>query len=103
MNGIHDMGGMDGLGEIVRDENEPAFHEEWERRMLGIVRAMSVGGHMTLDEMRHGTERMDPAEYLRSSYYEHWLDGAERVYIERGFVTREELDARFAELRAEKS
>ena len=27
MNGIHDMGGMQGLGEIGYKENEPDFHE----------------------------------------------------------------------------
>jgi hypothetical protein len=30
MNGIHDMGGMQGLGEIGYKENEPGFHEPWE-------------------------------------------------------------------------
>ncbi len=100
MNGIHDLGGMHGLGPIVREENEPIFHEEWERRMLGMVRAMTVGQHMTLDEFRHAVERMDPVHYLQSSYYEHWLDGTERLCVEREFFSREELDARTAELGA---
>ena len=30
MNGIHDMGGMQGLGELGYHENEPGFHEAWE-------------------------------------------------------------------------
>ena len=98
MNGIHDLGGMHGLGPIVRDDDEPAFHEEWERRMLGMVRAMTVGRHMTLDEFRHAVERMDPVHYLQSSYYEHWVDGAERLFVEKGFFSRDELDARMAEL-----
>ncbi len=100
MNGIHDMGGMHGLGPIVREENEPAFHEDWERRILGIVRAMTVGQHATLDEFRHSVERMDPVHYLQSSYYEHWLDGAERLFVEKGYISRDEFDARVAELSA---
>ncbi len=98
MNGIHDLGGMHGLGPIVRESNEPIFHEEWERRMLGMVRAMTVGRHMALDEFRHAVERMDPVHYLQSSYYEHWVDGAERLFVEKGFFSRDELDARMAEL-----
>ncbi len=31
MNGIHDLGGMHGLGPILNEENEPYFHHEWER------------------------------------------------------------------------
>src|SRR5687767_1912563 len=30
MNGVHDMGGMHGFGPVVREENEPLFHGEWE-------------------------------------------------------------------------
>jgi len=26
MNGVHDMGGMDGFGPVVREANEPVFH-----------------------------------------------------------------------------
>ncbi len=66
--------------------------------MLGMVRAMTVGRHMTLDEFRHAVERMDPVDYLQSSYYEHWVDGAERLFVEKGFFSRDELDARMAEL-----
>src|SRR3546814_11165297 len=39
---------------------------------------------------------MDPAEYLRSTYYEHWLFGMEALLVEKGLVTAEEM----AELKA---
>ena len=29
MNGIHDMGGMHGMGAIQHEKNEPVFHEAW--------------------------------------------------------------------------
>ena len=32
MNGIHDMGGMDGFGKVEVEKNEPPFHEPWEDR-----------------------------------------------------------------------
>ncbi len=30
MNGIHDLGGMHGLGPVLAEANEPVFHEPWE-------------------------------------------------------------------------
>jgi nitrile hydratase len=42
---------------------------------------------------------MPAAEYLATSYYEHWLWGLERLLVEKGLLTRAELEARVAELR----
>jgi nitrile hydratase beta subunit len=101
MNGIHDLGGMHGLGPINPEPNEPVFHEDWERHMFGLMIAVFAGGLYNVDEFRHGIERMDPAHYLTSSYYEHWLESVERLAIEKGWITREEIDARKAKLAGE--
>ncbi len=98
MNGIHDMGGMHGLGPIVREENEPVFHEEWEGHALALARAMMGGGHFNLDEFRHAMERIEPSRYLRSSYYERWLEGTSTLLLEKGVITQDELDARLSDL-----
>jgi nitrile hydratase subunit beta len=29
MNGIHDMGGMEGFGPVQPEPNEPPFHSKW--------------------------------------------------------------------------
>ena len=50
MNGIHDMGGMQGLGEIGYRENEPWFHEPWEMRLWALVQASRVGSLRTYIE-----------------------------------------------------
>src|SRR5207247_765863 len=34
-----------------------------------------------------------PAEYLATTYYEHWLYGLERLLVEKGLVTGKELEA----------
>jgi len=99
MNGAHDMGGMHGFGPVVREENEPVFHEPWERTVYGMQRAIRARGLINIDESRHGIERMPPAEYLAASYYERWLSSLERNLIDKGIVTREELDTRAALLR----
>lgn len=101
MNGAHDLGGMDGFGGIDREPDEPVFHEEWERRAFAITLAMGARGDWNLDMSRFARERMSPADYLVSSYYEHWLHGLERLLAERGLVNAKEIVAREAELTGE--
>ena len=98
MNGIHDLGGMHGLGPIAAETNEPVFHADWERRVFGVMIATFAGGNFNVDEFRHGIERMNPADYLGTSYYEHWLHTIEANLIEKGVITRKELDDRIARL-----
>ena len=75
MNGAHDLGGMHGFGPIDPEADEPVFHEPWERRAFAITLAMGAYGAWNLDMSRYARERMDPADYLTTSYYEHWLHG----------------------------
>ena len=98
MNGIHDLGGMQGLGPVVREENEPVFHEDWERRIFAVLNLLSQPGSITSHEIRHAIERMPPAEYLSSPYYEHWLYAAEDLLDKKGVVTRAELKQRMAKI-----
>src|SRR5215212_7763928 len=95
MNGIHDLGGMHGFGAVEREADEPPFHAPWEATMVAIQNAV-CNTVINIDEFRHGIERMAPAHYLESSYYEHWLDGIARVLVEKGEISAEELDARTA-------
>lgn len=94
MNGVHDLGGMQGFGPIEREENEPVFHEPWEGRVRAMMHLGLRLGLYNIDEFRWSVERMDPASYLSASYYEKWLDAIERLYIEKGVIAREELKRR---------
>lgn len=94
MNGVHDMGGMDGFGPVVPEQNEPVFHAEWERRMYALAGSVMGAAQVNIDEFRHAIERIPPARYLASSYYERWLAATETLLVERGVVTREELLAK---------
>ena len=96
MDGVHDLGGMQGFGPVEREENEPTFHADWEAAVLAMMRAASSRGLFNIDEFRHGIERMAPAHYLRATYYEKWLDGVTRVLVEKGVVGAEELAGRLA-------
>jgi nitrile hydratase beta subunit len=92
MNGIHDMGGMHGMGPIREEKNEPVFHERWEGRVYAINRAMSAWGKWNLDASRHGIERLPPADYLRMSYYEKWLARNIELLVKHGLVTQTEME-----------
>lgn len=96
MDGVHDLGGLQGFGPVEREENEPVFHADWEAAVLAMMRAAGSRGLFNIDEFRHGIERMAPAHYLRASYYEKWLDGVTRVLVEKGVVGAEELAGRLA-------
>ncbi len=87
MNGIRDMGGMQGLGEIGYRENEPGFHEAWEARLFAMVRALRTGS------LRTGIESIPASDYLRMSYYERWYTAFVTRIIERGMVTGAEVDS----------
>lgn len=91
MDGVHDMGGMHGMGPVEAEENEPVFHADWEKRVFAMNNAISALGVRNIDESRHARERMDPAQYLASSYYEIWLDGLVRILSEKGLISTQEL------------
>jgi len=93
MNGAHDLGGMHGLGPIhpEPEAEEPVFHADWERRVFGLVRATGALGRWNGDMSRHARERQHPVDYLRHTYYENWLAGLEKLLVETGLLTAEEL------------
>ena len=93
MNGVHDMGGMDGFGTVEPEPNEPTFHHAWEGRVMAMVRAMGANGVINIDTQRFSRESIAPEVYLASSYYKKWLLGLEQTIVERGFVSPEEIAA----------
>ena len=93
MNGVHDMGGLHGMGPVTPEADEPVFHEPWEGRVLALNRATSALGKWNIDASRHSIERIRPADYLRMSYYEKWLVGLVTRLEESGLVTPAELQS----------
>ena len=79
MNGGHDLGGMHGFGPVEIERDEPVFHHEWERRAFAITLAAGFLGKWNIDQSRFAREQMPPAEYLATTYYEHWLFGLEKL------------------------
>ena len=93
MNGVHDMGGMDGFGKVEPEPNEPVFHRDWEGREIAMMRAMGAAGAFNIDTMRYHFEILPPAIYLACTYYQKWFLGLEDMLIDKGFVSASEVAA----------
>ncbi|MEO0375969.1 MAG: nitrile hydratase subunit beta [Cyanobacteria bacterium P01_A01_bin.17] len=113
----HNLGGLEGLDPITPELE--VFVEPWEKRIFGIHTAMmALSNHLntslpdydidqvptqfksfwTWGHLRMGAEGMHPFEYFRLRYYEKWLGGISGFFVEEGYITQEELDARTAEI-----
>lgn len=93
MNGAQDLGGQHGMGPVAPETDEPYFHAEWEKRVLGLTLSCGAFGAWTIDESRHARESLSPATYLSASYYEIWIRGLETLLKRHGFVSSAELAA----------
>jgi nitrile hydratase beta subunit len=93
MNGVHDLGGMHGMGAIRVEHNEPVFHTTWEARAYGLTRAMGGSRLWNLDATRFQRELIAPADYFRLSYYERWITGLVELMIKNNLVTRAEVNS----------
>jgi nitrile hydratase len=93
MNGLHDLGGMHGMGPIDPEKSEPIFHARWEARVFALVRAMGAWRKWNIDASRHQRELIPGPAALRMSYYEKWLAGLIELITAKGLVTRAEIDS----------
>ncbi len=93
VDGVHDLGGIQGFGPVEIEPDEPVFHADWERRAYRLTIGAMLAGQLR-GRFRHAIERMDPVWYLGSPYYEHWLTATATGLVEGGLLTVEELDDR---------
>ena len=94
MNGVHDLGGTDGLGPVVVEPDEPVWHADWEKAAFAMFPTNFAKGYFNVDQFRFGIEQMHPAEYLLSKYYDHWRHAIEHYTVGAGVVDPQELEAR---------
>jgi nitrile hydratase beta subunit len=92
MDGIHDLGGKQGYGPVRYTHNATAFHAPWEVRANSLYAFAVRAGLFNMDEYRHAIERMEPRHYLTASYYERSLTALLTLCVEKGVVSREELE-----------
>ncbi|VVE13753.1 SH3-like domain-containing protein [Pandoraea cepalis] len=92
MDGIHDLGGMQGFGPVSKDPHE---HATWEiiPKVLLYIGAAKLK-KFNVDQYRHAIERIVPLQYLAESYFERSLTGLASLYVETGVLDHRELEER---------
>jgi nitrile hydratase subunit beta len=90
MNGLHDMGGMHGLGKLPLEKGEPVFHAPWEGRVFAIY--VGIDGDWPGGSGRYQRELIPAADYLRMSYYERWLASISALLVKSGMATWQEIE-----------
>jgi hypothetical protein len=95
MAGVHDRGGRPTGESINRSEHQLM---DWERRVDALHGVLGARGLRTTDEMRRAIESLPPEEYESMSYYERWAAALEILLLEKGLLTREEIDSKVAQL-----
>ena len=81
-----------------------AQHEiaPWEKRIEAILRCMQLreAPIVTVDELRRGIEELPPKLYDSLGYYERWIASLTNIMVEKGVLTRAEIEARMAKIKA---
>jgi nitrile hydratase subunit beta len=117
----HYLGGLEGLPEPLNFEKR-VFVEEWEKRIFGIhVAMMGLSNHLgsalpqypiddvptafkdewTWASLRTGAEAMNPFDYFKFRYYEKWLGGIIQFFLDKGYISEDELASWQRDLAAE--
>ncbi|MFH9551997.1 nitrile hydratase subunit beta [Streptomyces sp. NPDC017435] len=112
----HHLGGLENLGPVTYEPR--VFVEDWEQRIFGIhVAMMGLSAHLgdavpqypiddvptafssvwSWADLRKGAEAMHPFAYFQYRYYEKWLGGISGFFVDQGYITEEELEAKAAE------
>ena len=87
MDGIHDLGGVEGYGPVpYRAEEKGNLGQRWEAVAGAALFAMMRSGVTNIDAHRHRIERLDPERYLPIGYWGRWLAAVETAMVEQGLV-----------------
>ncbi len=97
---VHDVGGLPD-GPIDRSEHALTF---WEWRIDAMIRLLFKAGILVdFAELRRVIEDLSETDYGEMSYYERWSEAGAALLIEKGVLTRAEIEARIDELLADAS
>jgi nitrile hydratase beta subunit len=87
------MGGMQDMGPIHHEKDEPVFHAPWEGKSFALNIATGAWRKWNIDAGRHQIELIPPVDYLRMSYYEKWTQRLEELLVKTGLVTQAEIES----------
>lgn len=94
MDGLHDMGGMEGFGPVPYvPAAATRLAARWEAFAGAALFALIRAGVTNLDAHRHRIERIDPTRYLPITYWGRWLAAVESAAVDQGVATTAEIEA----------
>jgi nitrile hydratase subunit beta len=93
----HDLGGRP-AGPIDRTNHEP---EAWQTLVTALMYLLRDQYHLAkTDELRRAIEDMKPEDYRRLGYFEKWAVGVSTLVVEKGLMTRDEIERRIGDISA---
>lgn len=92
MRRVNDIGG-EPAGPVDKGQHEV---EDWELLTDAITITLDRKGLKTTDEHRRAIESLP--DYRELAYYERWAAATEGLLVEKGVLTKEEIDERAGEL-----
>ncbi len=97
MPGVHDRGGWPDAGPMDKAEHELSF---WEKRTDALLVLLGSPDKRVIrvDELRRAIESLPPDAYESMTYYERWITAIEMLLIEKGVLTKAEIDQKAAEI-----
>src|SRR5574342_1264104 len=85
------MGGMTDMGPIHVEADEPVFHQPWEARLFAVWRVLLTLGKWRTT--RVAIESIQPADYLRMTYYERILAALSDLLVDTKMISPAELES----------
>ena len=95
---VHDRGGWPTDESIDMSDHEVM---DWEVRANAIRQVLGQKGLMKSDELRRGIESIEPSKYETLGYFERWAESMESLMVEKGILTREEIDQKMSDFASE--
>lgn len=94
----HDMGGQP-AGAIDRHEHH---YDLWEKRVDALMVLLSGPDKQIIrvDELRRAIESLPPEDYDNLIYYERWISAITTLLLEKGVLSRQDIDGRIADMKA---
>ena len=91
MDGIHDVGGMQGFAPVDPVDDVVGYHEDWEKLAHSAAICTLGSGVHNMDEFRHAIERLNPDRYPTVAYYDRWLMAAPTLAAANGLISTQAL------------
>jgi nitrile hydratase beta subunit len=86
-----DLGGRPDSRAVLPEAEGELFHAPWEPRVLALTLAMGATGLWNIDMSRSARETLE--NYSELSYYEIWLAGLQKLLLDSGATSADEISS----------